>query len=277
MSEILDPVALRDAYDGQRQRWGREHLPPGVTVEPDGALVRVSGLRPRIMVSHRFLGGIGGAELTALIDRQCAFAREHGQAVEWKVHAHEEPTDLAQRLAAAGFVAEQRATVVVGLAAKLALARAPLPPGAGLREVTSRADLDAVGRLQAAVWGLDFSFLGAALASFMAADPNAMTVVVAEADAGPDDGTVLCAGWIQYLPGGEFATLLGGSTLARWRGRGLYKAMLAYRARLAAARDCRYVQVEATDNSRPILQRRGLVAVADTVTYVYPPEVVARA
>jgi hypothetical protein len=271
MSEILDPVALRNAYDGQRLRWGREYLPPGVTVEPDGALVRVTGPRPRLIVSHRFLGGIAGAELTALIDRQCAFAREHGQAVEWKVHTHEEPTDLAERLVAAGFVARLRATVVVGLAARLATAAASVPPGTALREVRSRIDLDAVGRLQAAVWGLDFSFLGGTLATLMAADPAAMTVVVAEADAGPDDGTVLCAGWIQYLPGGEFATLLGGATLARWRGRGLYKAMIAYRARLATARDCRYVHVEATENSRPILERRGLVAVADTVTYVYPP------
>jgi GNAT superfamily N-acetyltransferase len=56
-----------------------------------------------------------------------------------------------------------------------------------------------------------------------------------------------------------------------WRGRGIYKATVAYRANLARARGIRFVQVDASANSRPILERLGFVAVATTTPYVWSP------
>ena len=62
-----------------------------------------------------------------------------------------------------------------------------------------------------------------------------MSIVVAEAE-----GSVVCAAWIRYEHGTDFATLWGGATLADWRGQGIYKATVAYRAGLAAERGFRY-------------------------------------
>ena len=54
------------------------------------------------------------------------------------------------------------------------------------------------------------------------ADPEALTVVVAEAG-----DEVVSAGWVRYVPGTAFATLWGGSTLPAWRRRGIYRALVA--------------------------------------------------
>ena len=68
-----------------------------------------------------------------------------------------------------------------------------------------------------------------ALEKEIAADPQAVTVLVAEAG-----GELVSAGWVRYVAGTGFATLWGGSTLPQWRRRGIYKALVIHRARLAA-------------------------------------------
>ena len=121
-----------------------------------------------------------------------------------------------------------------------------------------------IGRREEEVWRDDRTWLIDGLQRELAADPNALTVVVAEAD-----DEVVSAGWIRYVAGTAFATLWGGSTLPQWRRRGIYRALVAYRARLAEARGFTLVQVDASDDSHPILERLGLVAVTTTTPYVF--------
>ncbi|HEX6921630.1 MAG TPA: GNAT family N-acetyltransferase, partial [Actinomycetes bacterium] len=71
--------------------------------------------------------------------------------------------------------------------------------------------------------------------------------------------------------GTDFASLWGGSTLAEWRGRGIYKALVSRRADEAAERGFRYLQVDASDDSRPILERLGLRKLTTTTPYVWRP------
>ena len=82
---------------------------------------------------------------------------------------------------------------------------------------------------------------------------------------------VVCAGWVRFELGTHFATFWGGGTVPAWRGRGIYRAMVAYRANLAAERGFRFIQVDASSNSRPILERLGFVAVTTTTPYVWSP------
>jgi GNAT superfamily N-acetyltransferase len=98
------------------------------------------------------------------------------------------------------------------------------------------------------------------------ADPDAITIVLAEAGT-----TVVCAGWIRFEQGTEFATLWGGATLPEWRRRGIYRATVAHRANVAAERGFRYLEVDASDDSRPILERLGFRAVTTTTPYVWSP------
>jgi hypothetical protein len=83
------------------------------------------------------------------------------------------------------------------------------------------------------------------------------------------DGEVVSAGRLEPVVGTEFAGLWGGSTLEEWRGRGIYRALTAERARSALARGVRYLQSDSTEFSRPILERSGLVKVSTTTPYVW--------
>ncbi|GAA2700858.1 GNAT family N-acetyltransferase [Micromonospora olivasterospora] len=262
----LDPRALRDAYDTQIRPEIPDPPPPGVTVERDGPLVRVLGLDHGGFLTYRDLGGLAGAELDELIARQVEFFRARGESVEWKLNGHDEPADLGDRLRAAGFVPEDLETVVVGPVAALAAAVPVLPDGVRLHEVTARADLERIAAMEEAVWHEDRSHLVTGLAREIEADPQSITVVVAEAG-----DTVVCAGWVRYVRGTGFATLWGGSTLPEWRGRGIYRALVAYRARLAQQRGKTLIQVDCSPDSRPILERLGLVAVTTTTPYIYTP------
>ncbi|MFI0791332.1 GNAT family N-acetyltransferase [Micromonospora rubida] len=262
----LDVTTLREAYDNQLKAWVPDPLPAGVTVERDGPLVRILGLDHGGFLGYRDLGGLTGAALDELIARQVEVFRARGEQVEWKLHGHDEPADLADRLRAAGFVPEERETVVIGPVAPLAAALPVLPEGVRLREVTARADLDRIVVMEEEVWAESRGHLADGLEREIAADPQSITVVVAEAGE-----TVVSAGWVRYVPGTGFATLWGGSTLEGWRRRGVYRALVVHRARLAAQRGRTLLQVDASDDSRPILERLGLVPVTTTTPYIYTP------
>lgn len=261
---MTDLQALLSAYDEQT----RARIPAvparGVTYEYDGALLRETG-RFRGFVETPRDAGVRGPALDALIARQRDHFAARGQAVEWKTRAHDRPADLPRRLLAAGFVPEERESVLVGLAARLAGDAAP-PPGVTVRQVSADADLRRITAMKSVVWGRDLSSLADELGAQLATAPHDVTVLVAEAG-----GEVVCAAWLVVLPGTQFAGLWGGSTAEAWRGRGIYRALVAERARRAVSRGVPYLQVDATEDSRPILERLGMRAITTTTPYVWTP------
>src|SRR4029079_5840908 len=143
-----------------------------------------------------------------------------------------------------------------------------LPEGISLREVSERRDFERIEAHERAVWGDAPHTVAVAgdLEGERTADPEATACVVAEAGE-----TVVCAGWVRFPTGTDFATLWGGSTLPAWRTRGIYRAFVAHRAQLAAPRGFRYLEVDASSESRPILERLGFVAVTTTTPYIWSP------
>ena len=262
----LDPAALLAAYDAQLRGVVSDPLPAGLRVEEDGPLLRYVGSGHHGgWVDYRDLGGVEGTDLDELIARQVQAFTERNEPFEWKLHEHDLPADLAERLEAHGFVPEDRETIVI--APVSAVTSVPvLPEGVALREVTARADFERIGAMEHAIWQDDRDWLVGALESERAADPAAITIVVAEAGA-----EVVCAAWVRFAEGTDFASLWGGGTLPAWRGRGIYRAIVAYRANLAAARGFRYLQVDASDDSRPILERLGFVRVTTTTPFIWSP------
>lgn len=103
------------------------------------------------------------------------------------------------------------------------------------------------------------------LAQFAEA-PDTFTAVVAMAGDVP-----VSAARMDFHPGTEFASLWGGGTLPEWRGKGIYRALIAYRTRIAAERGYRYLQVDASDQSRPILRRLGFTPLTVTTPYIRQP------
>ena len=236
----------------------------GVWHESDGELLRVVG-QVRGFISAPRDAGARGAELDRLIARQRDYFAARGEAVEWKTYDYDEPADLPARLRAAGFVPEEPETVLVAPAA--AVAAVPvLPGGVVLRQVTADADMRRIAAMESRVWDSDRGWTGDHLIREVAAAPDDYVVLTAEAA-----GQVVAAGWVEFRPGSQFAGLWGGATLREWRGRGIYRALVARRAQLAAARDVRYLQVDASSDSAPILRRLGFQALATTTPYVWTP------
>jgi GNAT superfamily N-acetyltransferase len=264
-----DIAALRAAYDEQLRVHVPGRPPDGVEMSWDGPLLRTIGFGGRGWVEYRDLGGADGDAVDGLIARQVRYFGERGQGFEWKAHGHDLPADLTDRLRAAGFVAQPTETIMIGALSSVDLGARP-PEAVVVREVTDaseRGDLRGITALEGAVWG-EHDTLGWIdhLAAERAADPGAMSIFVAEAA-----GLVVSAGWIRFPEGTDFGTLWGGATLREWRGRGIYRSLVAQRGRLAAARGLRYLETDASDDSRPILQRLGFVPVTTTTPWNWSP------
>jgi hypothetical protein len=261
----MDPSELLAAYDAQLRGRAPTRPPAGVEVERDGPLLRFLGLHRRGFVDYRDLGAFRGAELDALIARQVRAFAARAEPFEWKTRGHDEPADLPQRLRAAGFRAEAVETVLIAALADVAAEPRP-PEGVSLREVGDRRDLERIEALESAIWREDGGRLADRLEAELGHAPDELAIVIAEADR-----AVVCAGWVRFEAGSDFATLWGGGTLPGWRGRGIYRSIVAHRAELAGRRGYRYLEVDASADSRPILERLGFVAVTTTTPFVWSP------
>jgi GNAT superfamily N-acetyltransferase len=91
---------------------------------------------------------------------------------------------------------------------------------------------------------------------------DGMELWVAEAE-----GRFVCTGRLEPVYGTDFAGIWGGATRPEWRGRGIYRALTAARARSALAMGKTLVNSDSTEYSRPILERAGLVKVSTTTPY----------
>jgi hypothetical protein len=89
-----------------------------------------------------------------------------------------------------------------------------------------------------------------------------MELWVAEAE-----GQIVSAGRLEPVPGTDFAGIWGGATREEWRGRGIYRALTAARARSAIRMGKTLINSDSTEYSRPILESSGLIKVSMTTPY----------
>ncbi|MDZ5661007.1 GNAT family N-acetyltransferase [Nocardioides sp. S-58] len=222
-------------------------------------------------VSYRDLGGLDGADLDALVERTVAHYRDDTDvdSFEWKSRGHDLPADLGERLVAHGLVAEPAETVMIGEASLLAvdvpLADTPEGPVVVRRIEPGPDAADDLTRMLAAQESVFGTGRGPSLASSLAElEGGDSEFWVAEVG-----GRIVSGGRLTPVPGTDFAGVWGGSTLPEFRGRGIYRALVAARARSAVARGIRLIHSDCTDMSRPILERSGLRAVTTTTPYVW--------
>jgi GNAT superfamily N-acetyltransferase len=251
----MDHGALLAAFDEQVRR---RPLPGDGHVEDDGDVVRTISAGD----------GWNGVEWTALtpanadarIRAQIRRFAEGGRPWEWKHYSYDQPDDLRERLVAAGLTPEEDETLLVGAIADLDLEVRP-PAGVELRAVGDRRDLDAFVAVH------DEAFGGHHPSGPLAAALEDGTAAAVIAWAGE---TPVSAARLEFYPGTEFAGLWGGGTLPAWRGRGVFRSLVAYRAALARQAGHRYLQVDASAASRPILRRLGFTELATTTPFTHP-------
>jgi GNAT superfamily N-acetyltransferase len=195
------------------------------------------------------------AQADHFIEAELNRQRTLGAELEWKVYAHDQPPDLLRRLQEKGFEPGDREAVVV-----MELEPAPdwldEPPRFEVSRVTTLDELREYDSVSRRAFGGDPQ-----------APPHPVLDELARAlEAGSDEhqaflvreeGRALSAGRLWAHPDSPFVELYGGGTLEAHRGMGLYRALVAARAREARRLGARWVRVDALPTSEPVLKRLG--------------------
>ncbi|MFC4032923.1 GNAT family N-acetyltransferase [Streptomyces polygonati] len=258
----MDTEAVRALFDIQMRRDAAPE--PGARVERFAGVVRQTGA-----AVHDWTGvlwsDLDEETADAAIAEQTrwlAGPEGAGREFEWKLYAHDRPADLGDRLLAAGFTPGPAETLMVAEVAELPLDGQP-PRGVRVETVTDAPGVFLMAKAHAKAFGAPAEALHARLLDQLTRSPGSLVAVVAMAG-----GEAVCSARMEFHPGTDFASLWGGGTVPEWRGRGIYRALVAHRARIAAARNIRYLQVDASDDSRPILRRLGFTPLGVTTPYL---------
>lgn len=219
----------------------------------------------RGFVSYADLGGVDQGGIEALVDAALAHfgRRSEIDSIEWKTRGHDRAPGLGGTLESRGFVPEEKESVMIGEAELLAQP-VSLPAGVELRRARTETEVFAMEEMQGRVFG-DPRWrvrVETTLQRIREDDRVELWTAVAGDE-------VISAGRLEPVTGTRFAGLWGGATLPEWRGRGVYRALTAERARSALALGKVYLHSDSTEFSRPILERAGLVTVTTTTPYVW--------
>lgn len=261
--DVTDPRPHLRTYDDQLRT--DAETPGALEVARLGPLHLVTFAGGRGFVTYRDLADADSDTITAWVGRAVAHYQQRPAitSVEWKTRGHDRAPGLHDALLHHGFVPAEAESVMVG-EARLLDVDVPLPAGVRLRTVADEDDVRAMSALHDVVFGAPGPGGTAdALLRRMASD-DGMQLWIAEVD-----GQVISAGRLEPVPGTEFAGIWGGATLAGWRGRGIYRALTAARARAALALGKTLLHSDSTDCSRPILERAGLLRVSTTTPYTW--------
>jgi len=247
--------AIRELYD-RHERF--EAVYPRYRREETGKLVRMLSLDPdgHNCVIHSRLAE---TEADAAIEGELGYFRALGKGFEWKLYSHDRPADLKARLAAHGFkIGEDEAVMALELAdlpAELAKEHAH-----DVRKVIDEAGIRAYSKVNALAWPEDSDTWVKSIVRTLREAPERMSVWVAYVEGEP-----VCAARVDFPERSPFASVWGGATLAPFRKRGIYTAILAARVKEAISRGYRFLTIDASPMSRPIVERQGfrLLAVSN--------------
>lgn len=195
-----------------------------------------------------------------VIREQVNYFESIGQDFEWKLYDYDQPSDLKDRLETHGFIIEEAEAIMV-----FDLETAPeilwQPVLHNVQQITDPKNLVDVQSVEQQVWDEDYSYLLEFLGNALSNYPDQMSVYVAYINEQPAS-----AAWIYFPNHSQFASLWGGSTVSTFRKQGLYTALLAVRAQEAKSRQVKFLTVDASPMSRPILEKIGF----EMIAYSYP-------
>lgn len=227
--------------------------PAGFRRDEISGLSRYTPLAP-LLDGLVMFAELADASADEAIAAQTEYFRGLGRPFEWKHYEFDTPADLRTRLETRGFVAGDAEAFMLFDVAE----HQPRPSRDGIRvaRITNREGLGDVIGVQRQVWGNSFPWLEASLAASL----GESAIFCAYAG-----DTPVGTGWMEFPPAADFAELHGGSVLPEYRGRGIYTQLFDARVAEAAQRECRYLSVDASPKSRPILLRKGFTYICETV------------
>lgn len=188
--------------------------------------------------------------------------------VEWKTRGHDRIPGLMDALAGHGFSLEEAETVMVGDVEAAIRAESPIAADYRVRRADTVDLIREAEALAGRVFGdsteVSHQHAEELVAQFLRHPDSFEMWLVRDGR-----GEVVCSGRVDFVAGTDLAGLWGGACDAAHRGKGLYRAVTAARARSALGRGKRYLHSDCTDHSRPILERAGLVPITTTTPAVW--------
>jgi hypothetical protein len=200
-----------------------------------------------------------------VIAEQIEHFSQLGQGFVWRIYEGDLPIDLSTRLEVAAFKHIGTSELMIARVADMATT-VELPDGVSLIRSNDPVGIGRLIEVHEQVFEADQSQLCRTLIAQLSSAPTLNDIVVAVAGGEP-----VASARVQFVPEWDFAGLWGGSTLTQWRNRGLFKAMVAYRARVAAERGYAYLYVIASSQSRPILEHLSFQSFGSIATYGWQP------
>lgn len=258
MSRIASLLA---AYDEQLRTDAETRS--ALSVTHLGPLWLVTFASGRGFITYKDLGGADVQAIRGLVAEAVAHYRRDPiiNRVEWKTRGHDQAPGLHGALVNNGFSPDEPESIMIGNARSLAV-DVPAPAGVQLRRVISEADVRAMCEMQSEVFeDANSDEVADALLRRLTFN-DGMELWVAESQ-----GQIIGAGRLEPVRGSQFAGIWGGATRPEWRGRGIYRALTAARARSALQAGKTLIHSDSTEYSRPILERSGLVRVSTTTPY----------
>jgi GNAT superfamily N-acetyltransferase len=240
-------------YDSEVR--ARPQAQAGFEIERTGGVTRLTG-------HFNFIcwWDLTPATAREAVASQAAYFRSRGEELIWRVYEHDKPAGLGNWLAEAGFEPEPPGTLMIfDLANQL---EAPVGPEIEIRRVTTTVDLQGFVEAAGAAFGEEESWRLAAYSSRLD-DPDLGLYVALVS------GKAAAAARLE-MGSPNFGLLFGGGVSPSYRRQGLYRALVAERAKEARRRGCRYLSTDARETSRPILQNLGFICAASETTWVLP-------
>ena len=200
------------------------------------------------------------------IQNQIAYFKELTIDFEWKYYNYDQPADLPERLLAHGFTAEEPEALMVADINDLPADFWTMDVSS-VERITTPHGVDEIVRMESEVWNSEISGFASGMKYDLEHHPDHISVFAVW-----QNGRVVSAAWTHYLLSTSFATLWGGSTLKQYRKRGYYSALLAVRAREARQLGYRFLQVDASPDSQPILTKNGFQCLAYSTPFEWTPK-----
>ena len=184
---------------------------------------------------------------------------------EWKLYDYDQPADLGERLIRNGFKPDEPEALMVADMDDLPKEYWTMDVSM-VKRVTTAEEVDEIVRMESEVWDHDVTGFAKGMKHDLVHYPDHLSVFAVWMD-----GRIVSAAWTHYLIPTSFASLWGGSTLKEYRKRGYYTSLLAVRAREARQRGYRFLQVDASPDSQPILAKHGFHCLGYSTAYEWEP------
>ena len=191
-----------------------------------------------------------------IIQEEQNYFNNLGVGFEWKVYSYDKPEHLKEILEEENFIIEPQEALMV-MEVNNMPAHAHRDELTSIKEIVDEKGIREIVALIDIIWEESHEELGNRLWRDKQNDPESLYLYGIY-----DKDQLVSAAWIYFEKNSSFASLWGGSTLPDYRGKGFYTSLLSIRASKAHEKGYRFLTVDASPMSKPILEKHGFQCLA---------------